>query len=113
MAGVSSGKYFDVTSSGSQIADALNGIFSEIQSVNSVFASVSLPVSVNTQGTFLNQVYIGMFRPDQDSFPRWNGNLKQYKIGTYFGKFSVLIQYQFNCIQKNIEIAISQQLNQH
>ncbi len=81
VANVSSGKYFDVTASGSQIADALNGIFSEIQSVNSVFASVSLPVSVNTQGTFLNQVYIGMFRPDGDSFPRWNGNLKQYKLG--------------------------------
>ena len=81
MAGVSSGKYFDVTSSGTQIADTLTTIFSEIQSVNSVFASVSLPVSVNTQGTFLNQVYIGMFRPDADSFPRWNGNLKQYKLG--------------------------------
>lgn len=81
VAGVSDGKYFDVTSSGSQIADALNGIFSEIQSVNSVFASVSLPISVNTQGTFLNQVYIGMFRPDGDSYPRWNGNLKQYKLG--------------------------------
>ena len=81
VAGVSSGKYFDVTSNGSQIADALNGIFSEIQSVNSVFASVSLPVSVNTQGTFLNQVYLGMFRPDADSYPRWNGNLKQYKLG--------------------------------
>ena len=81
VAGVSSGKYFDVTSSGSQIADALNGIFSEIQSVDSVFSSVSLPVSVNTQGLFLNQVYIGMFRPDPDSFPRWQGNLKQYKLG--------------------------------
>ncbi|MES2500921.1 MAG: PilC/PilY family type IV pilus protein [Pseudomonadota bacterium] len=81
MASVSSGKYFDVTDSGSEIADALKGIFSEIQSVNSVFASVSLPVSVNTQGTFLNQVYIGMFRPDADAFPRWNGNLKQYKLG--------------------------------
>lgn len=81
MARASSGKYFDVTSSGSQIADALKAIFSEIQSVNSVFASVSLPVSVNTQGTYLNQVYVGMFRPDQDSFPRWNGNLKQYKLG--------------------------------
>ena len=81
MARASSGKYFDVSSSGTQIADALNAIFSEIQSVNSVFASVSLPVSVNTQGTFLNQVYVGMFRPDQDSFPRWNGNLKQYKLG--------------------------------
>lgn len=81
VAGQSSGKYFDVASSGSQIADALNGIFSEVQSVNSAFASVSLPVSVNTQGTFLNQVYIGMFRPDPGSFPRWNGNLKQYKLG--------------------------------
>ncbi|HUX64295.1 pilus assembly protein [Sulfuricella sp.] len=81
MANVSSGKYFDVASSGTQIADALNKVFSEIQTVNSVFASVSLPVSVNTQGTYLNQVYIGMFRPDADSFPRWSGNLKQYKLG--------------------------------
>ncbi len=80
-ANVSSGKYFDVTATGSQIADALNAIFSEIQAVNSVFASVSLPVSVNTQGTYLNQVYVGMFRPDQDGFPRWAGNLKQYKLG--------------------------------
>ena len=80
-ANVSDGKYFDVNSSGTQIADALNSIFSEIQAVNSVFASVSLPVSVNTQGTYLNQVFIGMFRPDQDAFPRWAGNLKQYKLG--------------------------------
>ena len=84
MANVSSGKYFLVnstTGAGSQISDALNNIFSEIQSVNSVFASVSLPVSVNTQGTYLNQVYVGMFRPDSDGYPRWAGNLKQYKIG--------------------------------
>ena len=90
IAGVSSGKYFDVTSSGSQIADALNGIFSEIQSVDSVFSSVSLPVSVNTQGLFLNQVYIGMFRPDPDSFPRWQGNLKQYKLGISGGVLQLL-----------------------
>lgn len=83
MAGVSGGKYFDVSSAsaGSQISAALNRIFSEIQAVNSVFAAVSLPVSVNTQGTYLNQVFVGMFRPDQDAYPRWNGNLKQYKIG--------------------------------
>lgn len=84
MAGESSGKYFDVSSStgsGSDIGKALNSIFSEIQDVNSVFAAVSLPVSVNTQGTFLNQVYVGMFRPDPGGFPRWAGNLKQYKLG--------------------------------
>lgn len=89
VAGVSSGKYFDITATGTQIVDTLNGIFSEIQSVNSVFSSVSLPVSVNTQGTFLNQVFIGMFRPDADSYPRWNGNLKQYKLGYGAGSTSL------------------------
>ncbi|UUZ64281.1 hypothetical protein LP417_03650 [Polaromonas sp. P1-6] len=78
MASQSGGRYFDVGTSG--IADAINSILSEIQSVNSVFASVSLPVSVNTQGTYLNQVFVGMFRPDGDSMPRWKGNLKQYKM---------------------------------
>ena len=83
MASQSTGKYFDVASSGtgSQISDALNNIFSEIQSVNSVFTSVSLPLSVNTQGTLLNQVFVGMFRPDATGSPRWAGNLKQYKLG--------------------------------
>lgn len=81
MAGQSGGKYFDISSDGSEVLKTLQNIFSEIQSVNSVFASVSLPISVNTQGTFLNQVFIGMFRPENDSFPRWAGNLKQYKIG--------------------------------
>ncbi len=89
MAAQGKGKYFDVGSAGdpavgSKIQAALNQIFSEIQSVNSVFASVSLPVSVNTQGTYLNQVYIGMFRPDGSALPRWSGNLKQYKMG-YIG----------------------------
>jgi type IV pilus assembly protein PilY1 len=82
-AGQSGGKYYDVSSAG--IEDALNDALSEIQSVNSVFASVSLPVSVNTQGTYLNQVYVGMFRPDQKLLPRWAGNLKQYKLGVLNG----------------------------
>ena len=46
-------------------------------------ASVSLPVSVNTQGTYLNQVFVGMFRPDGDAAPRWYGNLKQYKLAAF------------------------------
>jgi type IV pilus assembly protein PilY1 len=78
MASQSGGRYFDVSSSG--IADAINSILSEVQSVSSVFASVSLPVSVNTQGTYLNQVYVGMFRPGENATPRWKGNLKQYKM---------------------------------
>ena len=88
MAGVSRGKYFDVGSggAGAEILTALQTIFSEIQAVNTVFSSVSLPVSVNTEGTYLNQIYIGMFRPDMDALPRWMGNLKQYKLGLGNGR---------------------------
>jgi type IV pilus assembly protein PilY1 len=60
---------------------ALKSTFGSIAAVNSVFASVSLPVSVNTQGTYLNQIYVGMFRPASGFYPRWPGNLKQYKLG--------------------------------
>ena len=80
MAAYGVGTYYPTTDYSGLVA-AFKQILSEVQSVNSVFASVSLPVSVNTQGTFLNQVYIGMFRPDKDGKPRWFGNLKQYKLG--------------------------------
>ncbi|AGW88789.1 type 4 fimbrial biogenesis PilY1 signal peptide [Ralstonia pickettii DTP0602] len=63
------------------LVDALLQIFNEMQAVNNVFSSVSLPVSVNGQGSYLNQIYIGMFRPDATAAPRWMGNLKQYKLG--------------------------------
>lgn len=77
------GRYFKVTSAnnGQAIVNALNQIFSEIQAVNSVFASTTLPVSVNVRGTNLNQVYIGVFRPDGSKSPRWYGNLKMYQLG--------------------------------
>lgn len=64
-----------------ELTAALRDIFNRIQAVNTVFASASLPVSVNAQGTFLNQVFMGMFRPDSQGLPRWVGNLKQYKFG--------------------------------
>lgn len=60
---------------------AFQSAIGNIISVNSVFASVSLPVSVNTQGSYLNQVFVGMFRPDGGFLPRWYGNLKQYQLG--------------------------------
>lgn len=78
------GKYFPTTDS-SSLATALETVVSEVRSVNSVFAAVSLPVSVNAQGTYLNQVFVGMFRPQSDSAPRWFGNLKQYKLGYLTG----------------------------
>lgn len=77
---VGGGKFYSTTDFTSMV-NALNNAIGEIQSINSVFSAVSLPVSVNTQGSYLNQVFVGMFRPAEHFFPRWNGNLKQYKIG--------------------------------
>lgn len=92
MAATSNGKYFAVSSAsgGAEISEALSQILSEIQAVNTVFASVSLPVSVNTEGTYLNQVFIGMFRPDEKGLPRWRGNLKQYRLAMVNGELSMV-----------------------
>ncbi|OIR03323.1 neisseria PilC protein [mine drainage metagenome] len=73
------GKYFP-TGNGTDIQQAILRILNEVQAVNSVFSSSSLPVSVNSQGTYLNQVFMGMFRPDALGAPRWKGNLKQYQF---------------------------------
>ena len=84
MASNGGGKAFVVTlGDTSALVAAITAIFNEVQATNSVFASVSLPVSVNAQGTSLNQVYVGMFRPDAGDAPRWAGNLKQYQLGFY------------------------------
>lgn len=79
MARYGAGKYF-ATNDYSSLVVAILKILNEVQAVNSVFSSSSLPVSSNAQGTFLNQIYMGMFRPDAGALPRWAGNLKQYSF---------------------------------
>ena len=68
-----------------ELAEKLVAVITEITgkilAVNSVFASVALPAASNAQSTFLNQVFIGQFRPDKDALLRWPGNMKQYQIG--------------------------------
>jgi type IV pilus assembly protein PilY1 len=85
---IGGGKFFS-TNSYDELVTALKTALGEIQSVNSVFAAVSLPVSVNSQGSYLNQVYVGMFRPASNFLPRWNGNLKQYKLGLVAGEIQL------------------------
>src|SRR3569833_1138369 len=80
MANVGGGTYCHASSEDG-IKTCLNNIFNDTQAVDSVFTSASLPVSVNTQGTYLNQIYMGVFRPDNGGHPRWIGNLKEYRFG--------------------------------
>jgi type IV pilus assembly protein PilY1 len=77
---VNGGGRFFQASTADEIKQAILRILNEVQAVNSVFSSSSLPVSVNAQGTHLNQIFVGMFRPDEHASPRWMGNLKQYQL---------------------------------
>lgn len=82
MSAQSGGLYSSVSTSGgsANLEGILGNVFNQILAKNAVFSSASLPVSVNARGSYLNQVFMGMFRPDKDALPRWRGNLKQYKF---------------------------------
>jgi type IV pilus assembly protein PilY1 len=81
--GGSEENYYDVSTAGGadELVQALKSALTKILAVNSVFVSAALPVASNSQSLFLNQVFIGQFRPDGEAKPRWPGNLKQYKLG--------------------------------
>jgi type IV pilus assembly protein PilY1 len=79
MADVGGGKYFAVTSEGN-LAIVIGNILGDILAKSSTFAAASLPISAANRTQNNNQVFIGMFRPDQKGLPRWFGNLKQYKL---------------------------------
>lgn len=78
------GKYFAATNEAA-IISALQTIFAEVQAVNNTFASAALPISATNRAQNSNQVYIGMFRPDQGDHPRWFGNLKRYQVANIGG----------------------------
>lgn len=65
----------------SALSDALLRALYQMQATNGVFAAPVLPVSANSQGTYKNQIFMGMFRPDGSANPRWVGNLKQFQFG--------------------------------
>jgi type IV pilus assembly protein PilY1 len=73
------GEYFQA-SDATTLTTQLLGIFNGLLAVNSVFVSAALPLSTNAQGTYENQVFVGLFRPDARARPRWNGNLKQFRF---------------------------------
>lgn len=83
------GEYY-LASDGQKAMAAFINALRKMQPVNTVFAAVTLPVSVNVRGTFLNQVYMGQFRPDDGAKPRWPGNLKLYQIALDVNENAIL-----------------------
>lgn len=100
MATYGGGKYFAAKDEDA-IIDAFKQIIAEIQAVNTTFASASLPVNATNRAQNENQVFIGMFRPDPDSKPRWFGNLKQYKLGFFGTRVDLADEFGAQAINTN------------
>lgn len=83
--GIGPAGYLEVGGDLFALVDGFRDILVNIASVNSVFTATTLPVSTTAQGTFLNQIFVGMFRPDGNAGPRWVGNLKQYQLSVIGG----------------------------
>lgn len=83
MAAASGGRYYEVSSGngGQDIAQALLNIVNSFQQTPGNFISAALPASLTNPGRSENQVFLGVFRPDDQGNPRWRGNLRQYKLG--------------------------------
>lgn len=104
-------RYFEVNDPNdvaNQLAGAVGEAVDKIIGVNTVFASVALPAASNSQSTFLNQVYIGQFRPDTDARPSWPGNLKQYKLGLINNELKLLDANQVDADTQTDIVAVDE-----
>ncbi len=88
--GIGPGGYLEVGGDLYALVEGFRAVLSQIAARNSVFTATTLPVSTTTQGTFLNQIFVGMFRPDAGRAPRWVGNLKQYQLGLVGGELTLV-----------------------
>jgi type IV pilus assembly protein PilY1 len=64
-----------------ELVNTLNNIFTSILSVSTTFVSPSVPVNVFNRTQVVNEVFMALFKPDEDGFPLWNGNLKKLLVG--------------------------------
>ena len=60
--------------------DRIIDILEQVLSVSTTFVSPTLPSNVFNRTDLLNQVYIAIFKADENLQPRWTGNLKRLHI---------------------------------
>ncbi len=85
MADASTGSYIRAGETAADLRSAIIRALAAVPAQPAADTAVGLPVSAQVRGQFLNQVFMGQFRPDEAGRQRWHGNLKQYKLGFYAG----------------------------
>ncbi len=79
MARQGAGNYYEVGGNLYDLINALRSFFVSLNAKNSNFTAATVTQSMATRSVYLNQVYLGLFRPAE--VPRWYGNLKLYTLG--------------------------------
>lgn len=73
-----------------ELVATLQNIFRQILSVSTTFVAASVPVNVFNRAEIVDNVFLALFRVDEDGKPAWVGNLKKLKLSSIDG-VSVLV----------------------
>jgi type IV pilus assembly protein PilY1 len=62
------------------LLEALRKIFRDIASVSTTFTAASVPVNVQNRTEALPDMYLALFKVDENGYPFWPGNVKKLQI---------------------------------
>ncbi len=74
-----------------ELIATLTDIFKQILAVSTTFVAASIPVNSFNRAEVLDNVYLGLFQPNEDARPYWFGNVKKLKIAGLGGSGAVFL----------------------
>ncbi len=63
-----------------ELVATLNSVFQSVLSVSTTFVAPSVPVNVFNRAETADEVFMALFKADENRLPRWPGNLKKLRI---------------------------------
>jgi type IV pilus assembly protein PilY1 len=63
-----------------ELVDTLTDVFKQILSVSTTFVAASIPVNSFNRAEVIDNVYLGLFQPNQNVTPYWYGNVKKLRL---------------------------------
>jgi type IV pilus assembly protein PilY1 len=74
-----------------ELIATLVDIFKQILAVSTTFVAASIPVNSFNRAEVLDNVYLGLFQPNEDARPYWFGNVKKLKIAGLGGSGALFL----------------------
>jgi type IV pilus assembly protein PilY1 len=85
------GTPLELTEDPEELVATLIDIFKQILAVSTTFVAASIPVNSFNRAEVLDNVYLGLFQPNEDARPYWFGNVKKLKIAGLGGSGALFL----------------------